>query len=179
VAAHGRALGGGEGRVQGKGRNRPTAPGQVLEQELRRLDVVDPRQLLDELAVFRGKELALALLPRLASMRKIERGLARLAVQQQVGVRRLDAGQVVELVRLAEARVAGRARRALQDGPGLLADRVVHLAAPRRELLGREVAREERDVLGAGRARPREGGREERGGQRATGWTDRDEHEEP
>ena len=105
------------------------------------------RELLDLLGVFGREHPALALLAALAAVGEEQSRLLRRAVEKQVRVRHLDAAEVVELVGLAEARVARGARRALEDGEGVRADRLVDLRAPRRELFGREIGGEEREAL--------------------------------
>jgi hypothetical protein len=70
-------------------------------------------------------------------------------------VRDLDPAEVVELVRLPEACVAGGAGRALHEREAF-ADGVVDLRAAGGELLRREVRGEEGDVLLRGRPRGRE-----------------------
>lgn len=62
-------------------------------------------------------------------------------------MRHLDAAEVVELVGLTEAPVAWLGGRSLDDREGLIADRLVDARAPRRELLGRKVGREEREAF--------------------------------
>src|SRR6185436_8782008 len=54
---------------------------------------------------------------------------------------------VVELIRLAEARVTNRTGRALQQGKAIFADGFVDLSAARGKLGGREVGGEEREAF--------------------------------
>ena len=151
VAAHRAELRGRERRVHCV----PAAP-EVLALDLLgerpgRGDRVDARQLPDLVRVFGGEHLAFAALASLVARREKQRRLLRSAVEEQVCVRHLDAAEVVEVVGLAEARVARGNRRALDDGEGVGADRFVDLRPPRGELLGREVGGEEREAfLGEG-----------------------------
>jgi hypothetical protein len=78
-------------------------------------------------------------------VREIERRLPFDRIEEQVRVGYLDAGQVIEVGRLAETRVADRGRRALDDRDRFRSDRVVDRGAPLRELLGRKVGGEERE----------------------------------
>src|SRR6266481_4982874 len=95
-------------------------PSQVLEQELDRLVRVDPRELLHEVGVLGREELALGPLASFVAVGEEQGGPARLAFQQEVRVGRFDAGQVIEVVRLPEACVAGRAGSALEEGQTVL-----------------------------------------------------------
>ena len=65
-------------------------------------------------------------------------------------MRDLDPGQVVELVGLPEHDEAGRGGCALDDGDGVVADRLHHPGPALDELLGREVLLDLGVVLGAG-----------------------------
>ena len=167
VAAHRRALGGRHGREE-NAQAAPVVPvDHLLGEQVRAVHRVDARELLDLVAVLGREHPALALLAALVAVRQEQRRLARLAVEQQVRARHLDATEVVEVVRLPEARIARRARRALDDGERLVADRVVDLRAARRELLGREVGREGAEAL-LGGERQDHGGGESEGEQEST-----------
>jgi hypothetical protein len=121
----------------------------VLVQPVEAVHRVDARAVLELFRVLGREQLALGGLACLVAVRQVQGRTPLLPVDQQVGVRRLDAGEVVELVRLPEADVTGRARRPLHQREAL-ADRVHHLGTARGELVGREIAREERSLLGTG-----------------------------
>ena len=132
---------------------RPALEGsrQVLGQQVRPGDGVHSRELHHFLGVLSREHLPLAALPPVVSVGQVEGRLARGAVQQEVGVGDLDAGEVVEVVRLPEPGVPGRRRRPLENRDGALPDGVVHARAARGELLRGKVRREERETfLGGG-----------------------------
>src|SRR5262249_18620821 len=104
-------------------------------------------QLDDLLGVLRGEHLPFAQLAPFVAMRKVERGLAGSAVQDEVRVGNLDAAEVIEVVGLSEARVPERSRRSLHDRDRVLPDRVIDGRPPRSELLRRKVRSEKREPL--------------------------------
>ena len=85
----------------------------MLGEELRPENRVEPGGLLDGLEVLDGEDFALADLAPLVAVRQIQGRLALDRIQEQVRVGDLDPREVVEVVRLAEARVAVGGRRAL------------------------------------------------------------------
>ena len=91
------------------------------------------------ISVVRREELALVLLALLRLMRQEQRARLRAAIEQQVGVGRLDAAEVVEVVRLPEKVVAALLLRALDQSHRIAADGVEHAPAPAGELVRGEV----------------------------------------
>ena len=167
VAAHRHPLGRLERHPQRPRRAPLPVAGQGLAEEIRGRHRVDAGELRDELGVLGGEELALRPLAPFVPVRQEQSRAPAGAVEEEVGVGHLDAAEVVEVVRLAEAQVALGRRRSLEEGQALGSDRVEDLRAASGELLRRKVRREERGVLGGGQRRRREDGDHERRRDRA------------
>ena len=103
------------------------------------MDFVDAGQLDHQLGVLGGERLALAALPPLVAMRQVEPCSLRAAVHQQIGVRRFEAGQVVELVGLPEDVEALDVGGALKQDDRVVADRFEDHGPPSGELFRWEV----------------------------------------
>ena len=133
-------LHGAERRVQRQGRRAYEVGADKIQGEaLQSLHLSDPGEPCHEGRVLHRQNLPLrAFAPRVA-MREIQGGRAGATVQQQVGMRRLDPAQIVEIVRLAKHTKAGHPTGALHDSDRLSADRVVDLRPTGGELLGGEV----------------------------------------
>ena len=81
-------------------------------------DAVDAGELLDEIPIFKREHLSLGSLALFVAMGEVDRRVLPSPVENEVRVRDLDAGQVVELVGLTESRVPDRRRRALNSSGG-------------------------------------------------------------
>ena len=155
------ALGGAHEGIEGRGRGAEREPVELAGELVDREDLVHPTGGHRFLGVLGGEHPALAaLLPRVTAGQEEQRPPVP-AVDQQVGVRDLDSGQVVELVGLAEHDEAGRSGCALDDGDGVVADRLHHPGPALGEFLGREVLLDLGVVLRAGAGGDQE--RENRG----------------
>ncbi len=148
VAALRLALGRAERRVERRPWRAQHGVERLARQPVYRFDRIDARER-DHLGLVLGRPHRAAtpfqgLVPR----REEQRGLARPPVEHEVGVRRLEAGQVVELVRLAEDPEPIDARCALEDGDPVGADGVQDAGAPLSEFLGGEISLERGSFLG-------------------------------
>ncbi len=103
------------------------------------LHLVGPGQPLDLVAVVGRQDPPLAALEPFVAWRQVDRDAARAAVEQHVGVRRLETRQVVRGVRLPGQREPVRQRGPLGDGDGLRSNAIEDARPSRAELLGREI----------------------------------------
>ncbi len=120
----------------------------VLRHRRRREHAVRARELLHQLRIVGRQHLAFGGFERGVARRQIQRHLARAPVEDDVAARRLDAGEVIEVVVLAGQLVAVGHRHALHHGDCLIADAIEHAVPARAKLLRRKVRL---IVLGGGR----------------------------
>ena len=99
-------------------RRRPErVAGEVAGELLDRLDPLEAGQACRHFGVVCVEVVAGAACVAGVEVRQVERACSRVAIDQQVGVRDLDAGEVVHLVRLAEQHHAPWQRRARRPRP--------------------------------------------------------------
>ena len=99
----------------------------------------DARESLHQVGVIGRDHLSLgAFEPRVARREK-QRALPFSAIEDQVGMRSLDAAEIIELVALAGHQKAVGLGRALDDGDGVIADAVEDDLPSGLEFLGREI----------------------------------------
>ena len=111
-------------------------------------DVLDTGEFLDLFRVLGGEHLPLAALAPFVAVRQVQDRPARRSIEEEIRVGHFDAAEVVEVVGLAETRVADRRRRPLEDERSRpCRSRHTRRPAPRRELLRRKIRREEREPL--------------------------------
>jgi hypothetical protein len=139
------------------------AVGEVGGQSGNRPDLVDAGSGEDEFAVFVAEGGTVGLLVFFVAGREVEHAAAGGGVEREIGVGRFDAGEVVEVVVLADGVEAGNLRRGGEDDEAL-AEFDEKLATAGGELGGGEIVLErERGFAGKGGHGEREKGAERRG----------------